>query len=611
MTSGSTSPMSTAPPAAGGLPARVGLFIDEAATGAAHQEGRDAWWLAAQEFLDHLRLDHRRFTTVTAADLQDCDVAVLAGPARLDAAAVAAASGWVAAGGCLISDPHPELAELAGVRAGEPFADSQVEIGSQQRMSAAPPRPLHAVTGQTLTVPDGQPEIETIARLVDGAAVITRRATGAGAVIIFGVDLWQTVVSIQQGRFVAADGKPAADGTAPIDDDILKCEDGLVLDFEADRALPPGYPPLPSDYTHSYPPPAAVPIFDQPQADQWWITLAQLIWTERDRRRTASAWLNYWPAGVAAIAHMSHDSDLNNPDEGQGALDAFAEAGVTVTWCQCFPGGYGPEIYTKITEAGHEHALHYNAMGDADLASWGWPQFRAQYAWAQAVTGSEKIIANKNHYTRWEGRTEFYHWCERVGIEIDESRGPSKQGSVGFTFGTAHVSFPMGDVDVANRPMNVLNLPLHTQDLAWAGHLSVRDPILDGAAAVHGIAHFLFHGPHLHGKPATRAACLELAELARQREMPWWTAGKINNWERGRRGVDLELVEIADGWQLTVTARQPIEQAGVLLQLPTGTEVTVEDSGATLTPVVRHGHDFVELAADLPAGTSTWRLVRS
>lgn len=590
-----------------GETARLGLVVDREAAAAGHQSGRHAWWLAAVEFVEHLRLEYDQLDRlpVDDAELAEYDVLLLASPQELTDADGDALERWTQSGGTVITGPRAELDTLTGARSIGRRYDQLVTIGEHGAFTAPPPRPLRAVSGDALATQAG---VESLASWSDGTAAISHRPVGAGSAITLGVDLWQSVVTIQQGRPVTGDGLPATDGTAPIDDDILKCEDGMALSFEADRALPPGSPPVPHDYTHTYPPANAVPIFDQPQADQWWITLAQLIWWAREQQRGASVWLHYWPAGTPAIAHMSHDSDLNNTDDAEAALATFDEADVSVTWCQVFPGGYRSDIYPTISARGHEHALHFNAMGDADIASWGWPHFRAQYAWAQAVTGCERIVSNKNHYTRWEDWVDFYRWCEHVGIEIDESRGPSKQGSIGFPFGTAHVSFPIGDIASANRPMNVLNLPLHTQDLAWAGHLSVRDPILDGATEVHGVAHFLFHGPHLRGKPATRAACVELARVARERGMRWWTASQINSWERARRGIDLRLETHETGWVLRVRSSTAVDGVGILLQLPPDADVRAVDPGVTLTEVVRHGRRFLELAADLPAGASRWQL---
>lgn len=591
------------------LPApQLGVVIDERATRAAHAAGVDAWWLYATEVLDHAGLAYTPLPGVPG-DLDLYHTLILASPQQLPTESVKALDDWVSAGGSLIITALiPELDALAGAATAGHRSDSPVIIGDHSSWTARPDRPLHAIAGHSVTVSDGA---EVLATWSDGAAAIARRIHGAGSVITYGVDLWRTIVTIQQGYPVQADGKPALDGTAPIDDGILKCEDGLALDFESDRSLPPGESEVPADFTHSYPPPAAVPLFDTAQADLWWITLLQQLWAAHDHRNWASVWLHYWPAGVPAIAHMSHDADQNVEEDGRAALDAFAEAEVSVTWCQVFPGGYSPELFAAVTEAGHEQALHYNAMGDADLASWGWPQFRAQYAWAQAVTGTDDIVSNKNHYTRWEGWTEFYTWCERVGIKIDESRGPSKQGSVGFPFGTAHLSFPIGDTSVHNRPMDVLNLPLHTQDLAWAGHIACRDVILDGAEAVHGVAHFLFHGPHLRQRPATRAACPEVARLARARGMEWWTARQLSDWERARRGVQLSITADGDGWLVEAYAEQTIEQAGVVLQLPDLDHApTCLQDGASMAEVTRHGRRFYELSVDLPAGKSSWRITR-
>jgi hypothetical protein len=433
------------------------------------------------------------------------------------------------------------------------------------------------------------------------------------AVLAFGADVWQSVVRIQQGVPVDEDGTPAADGSAPIDDQILKCEDGMVLDFVRDRAVPPGEPALEDGYEHVYPPATGLPMFHRPHADLWRSLFLQGVWWAAERVDASVGWLHYWPAGVPAVAHMSHDSDQNVEEHGRTALEVFAEADVKVTWCQVFPGGYQPETYAAITEAGHEHALHYNAMGDADIAQWGWPQMRAQYAWAQAVTDAERIVSNKNHYTRWEGYTEFYRWCERVGIQIDQSRGPSKQGTVGFPFGTSHVSFPMADAADGNRYHDVLNLPLHTQDLAWAGHESVRDVIIDNALEQHGVAHFLFHGPHLHLRPPTRKACLALAEEARRRGMPWWTSGQINRWERLRRGVRLNVEPTVDGWRVSSHADHAVDDAAILLLLPSrraGDKPLPElrDGAGAVSVVRRHGRRFLELAVDIPAGVASWTL---
>lgn len=573
-------------------------------TRTAHANGADAWWLQVEEILDQIRLPF----TVTTAETIDEDAGILLVPTAraLTAAQASALHAWTRAGGVLvvIGDPG-HLADAIGSAAIAEVPDGHVRVSANAIWEHPPRTALHAVGGVSLRV---ERPSQTLATWDDGSTAIARRTLGSGLLVHVGVDLWQTVVRIQQGYRVEEDGAPAADGTAPIDDGILKAEDGLALSFDRDRSLPPDQPALAEDFAHSYPPPQAVPVFDEPHADHWRVLLYQLLWWAARERDLPLPWLFHWPADVPAIAHMSHDADQNHPEDARAALDAFAEADVHVTWCQVHPGGYGPEIHAAITAAGHENALHYNAMGDSDLASWGWPQMRAQYTWAQAVTGVEEIVSNKNHYTRWEGWTEFYTWCERLGIEIDESRGPSKQGSIGFPFGTAHVTFPMGDVATGGRRMDVLNLPLHTQDLAWASHASVRDVILDGALGRHGVAHFLFHGPHLRTRPATRAACPAVAEEARRRGMRWWTASRINRWERARRGVDLSAGRRGDTLHLRAHSAQALGEVEILL--PIGPDDTAEryalEGSGRLDVARRHGTRFLRLVTDLSPGTHAW-----
>lgn len=62
------------------------------------------------------------------------------------------------------------------------------------------------------------------------------KAIGGGAAVLFSVDLMHTFTRILQGISVVRDGNPAPDGTSAIDENILKTDDGCVLDWTRDRA---------------------------------------------------------------------------------------------------------------------------------------------------------------------------------------------------------------------------------------------------------------------------------------------------------------------------------------------------------------------------------------
>jgi hypothetical protein len=494
------------------------------------------------------------------------------------------------AGVLLLGDPGP-LADLAGVEVRAPVGEGHVTFVDGWPADV----PLHAFGGVAVAPTDA----DVVAEWTAGGAAVTVRRVGAGVVVLIGADVCESVVRIRQGWPVTADGVPPADGTAPVDDGILKCEDGLSLDYRLDRAMPDGSP-MPTAFEHTYPPAGPAPMFHRPHADLWAETLLEAVYRVAELTGTPLARLDYWPDGISAVAHLSHDSDSNTDDSARVALDAFAAAGVPVTWCVLHPGGYSAQTYADIGAAGHEIALHYNAMGDTDLDVWGMRELLAQRNWLERTTGVAPV-SNKNHYTRWEGWDRFYRWCVAAGIGVDQSRGPSKQGTVGFPFGTCHPSFPLSE---NGKLLDVLALPLHTQDLWWTAVEEVRDVILDQALARHGVAHFLFHGRNMLRHPEVVAAVLATADAARERGMPWWTSERIDDWERRRRGVRVEVTGDARAWHVVAHTDTPLAGAVLLLSLP-GPPADPHET------VTRHGREHVALTADLAPGTNRFDLRRA
>ncbi|NED95005.1 hypothetical protein G1H11_06730 [Phytoactinopolyspora alkaliphila] len=581
------------------------------APGHTESADRQPWWLYCTEVLGHLRLPYETVTPADVAAREHARIAVFPAAARLDENEASAVRRWVADGGVAVCVGAGPLTAAFGVSATGEVSDGHVSVTGGNGWVDPPDVPLRVLGGVRLDVPapdeaasDGT---AVLARWSDdGTTAMLARRHGAGFAVVSGVDLWQTIVRIQQGDPVREDGVPAADGSAAVDDGVLKCDDGIVLSYETDRALPPdGWVPRPDGRAGLEP----VPVFHRPHADLWRQAFVQVLFEAAARTGVVLPWLYYWPSGVPAVAHLSVDSDRNVSEEAETTLRLFDEAGVRTTWCHVYPGGYEPEVVRAIAERGHEHALHYNAVGDADIATWGWPQMRAQHAWAQAMTGHEEIVSNKNHYTRWEGWDEFYLWCQALGVQIDESRGPSKQGNVGFPFGTAHLSFPMAGVEDNGSRLDVLVLPLHVQDLAWAAHESVRDVILEQALAHHGVAHFLFHPVHVYRRTYVQDACRDVVALARDHGMPWWTAAQLNAWERLRREVSLSVRAAAAGaLDVVVNTPRPVQDAAILLALPddwAGSPGSARtDAGVEVGHAVvdRHGRRMVELTTDLPAG---------
>src|SRR5262249_52509159 len=237
------------------------------------------------------------------------------------------------------------------------------------------------------------------------------------------------------------------------------------------------------------------------------------------------------------LGHLSHDTDGNEPAKGERLLEVLNQAQVRSTWCVILPG-YPAPLLEAIRAAGHEPAMHFDAMSPG--ATWSEAAFLEQRRQLVGLFGGRAPVTNKNHYLRWEGDTEFFAWCARAGIELDQSKGASKTGEAGFNFGTCHPYLP---VDPGGSLLNALELPTPTQDLIVFAPEALFPPLLAAAERHHGILHLLFHPAHIE-KPGVAGSLLAAVAQARSRGLEWWTAEEINRWERARRRLAWRSLQV-------------------------------------------------------------------
>lgn len=415
--------------------------------------------------------------------------------------------------------------------------------------------PLHAF-GCAPVLCDGASILaayETVHPSSDAWAAITVNTVGRGSAVQVAVDISRTTRLVQEGRYVDQDGIPPPDGLSPVDDGILKCEDGLVLDWTRDRRLTS--------------PSCKVAAFMVPVADAWRKVMMACIETIADACAipVKRAW--YWPGGAEFIGLISHDSDGNDERLARYLLAEIGRAGIHTTWCVEAPG-YSREMCTDIQAAGHEIALHFDAIaypagkqqdaaGMARLFSR--DMLARQLDEVRRKSGCASIYSNKNHYTRWAGRTAFFEWCEALGLRVDQSKGPSKCGTLGFPFGSCHPWQPTRDDGTL---IGCCEIGFQSQDFGLQGPADTIDDILDAVKRANGVAHVIFHPAHAK-KDGVNKSMHEFITRAKQLGAVFMTSKEIAEWTFDRKNVIATGDATLAG--LVVHERDPGRHAWVLV----------------------------------------------
>lgn len=565
-----------------------------------------------EEILSHAGLPWCALTGADLARERGARVVVLVGAPALDAEARERLRRLVERGGAVIAVGGTRgLGDLLGVEEldlGEPCAEGYLALDPRHPLTRDLTGSLHVFGATPLRARAG----ESLGRLLDrdrrptaADAVVVRRV-GAGVAVTLAADLPGSVLRIQQGRPIQADGPPAPDDTAPIDDGILKTDDGVVLSWRHDRertALAAPEPDCPGKHPDF--PAGDTPWFARPVADNLRALLLRAIAWAASATGQALPFVWHWPRALPAVGLISHDSDHNIDASACATLDLLAEVGIRSTWCMqwgpTYPDRYSPEIFRLVQADGHETALHYNARPE-DGGAWGEEQLRSQLAWLRREAGLERIVSNKNHYLRWEGEVECFRWLEAAGIRSDQSKGPSKKGNVGFPHGSSQPWFPYDRE--RGRFLDVLEVPLQTQDLWLTTPYAVAEPILDQAVRHHGVAHFLFHQVHLYRQPGVAEALRRVVAAGRARGLEWWTGEAIDAWTRQRRGLAVEVTAAAGGrYRLRARTARAITGATVGVVLPAGTGEDAPDARETW-----HDLPARSTTLDLPAGVTEFEV---
>ena len=483
-------------------------------------------------------------------------------------------AGFVETGGALIGlGGMSGLDGLFGAVDRGDMADGYLQVAEKDHpVTSGFNSSLHCFGGRRIKAADGV----ALARVMGASDGVVEYRSGAGLAIAVGPDVVRTIVQIQQGHPIAA-------AAGPTRIDVIK---GLALDLDRDRS------PVPGEEENL--------VFLEPIADEIRELIIKAVLYACREVGVSLPVLWYWPDNLPAIAHMSHDSDGGDESLGWSLLRLTQEADIPTTWC-IMAGHYQPELYRAIQDYGSEIALHYDAQTwqtasddqkpDVAHLKWGYSELAGQLKTVTKAAG-RPVTSNKNHTLRWQGRLEFFRWCERAGITLEQSRGPNTPYTNGFPFGGCHPWFPIDDESPGGPPIDVLEVNLTVQDIHKRCSTRLAHCFAHRAFQHHGIAHFLFHPAHVW-EAAVRGGLREIVGYTRDKGMPWWTAARIDAWERARRTVRFGQRE---NGAYEISADADLKGATVLV-LDTGEDTRGEAAE-------RYGFQFRAMTMDLKGGRS-------
>ena len=203
---------------------------------------RSRSWVYIEEVLRQAGLF---FETINPDDIEQLfqkpgAIVLLVGDLRLNTRQREALGAWVKAGGALLGIGGASgLSDVFGVSGEHPLSEGWMQVtASNHPLTSGLRSALHVFGGYGVqkTTATSLAELKGGSAAVKGSAIL-ENPFGKGRAVLLAPDLLFSIVHIQQGIRVLQDGKAPADGSALVNEGVLKAEDGMVLDWQKDRKL--------------------------------------------------------------------------------------------------------------------------------------------------------------------------------------------------------------------------------------------------------------------------------------------------------------------------------------------------------------------------------------
>ncbi len=534
----------------------------------------DPWAGWYREALEHVGLKVEILEHWVPSELARTHVVLLCGRGRLNPLQREGLTSWVENGGCLVAsgstwgiEPILGLVERTA---------RHHSVGYATPVSADRLWPEDAVRTKFFGATSAQADKAIVLGLIGDAPVLTRRRFGRGHAIYDGIHLGQTTGQMALGCSVEVDGIGALDGSAPIDDGVLRAEDGHVLDYDSDRTTVEG---------------GDAPFFGEAYVDIvrdiWIRAVFQAI--DLSEHTAAAFW--YWPNNANAVASLTldvHDFEVDRVIGLQRVLQMF---GCPATWMVAMPG-YAADVYRALRAMEHEVGLLFQIE---DTAGWHEERLKIQFTSLCRLASSPAMTSVRVDQGQWRGWTKFYESCEVAGPRLSLNKMGRQPGTAGFLFGTSHPYFP---VRSDGKECTVCEIP----GQIWApGHVTGEHVAAELARLVDQRNGMLTIGmtPESIADSKAVMALRRILSACKELRMSFVKPGDIYRFERAKRHTKTMQKHVGDSDLIQLASETEISGLTVMV---TGPSRFARDRHGDLGAfeVERFGTKFSAVTIDVP-----------
>lgn len=546
--------------------AQLGLYLSP----------NDRFAPAYQETLDHAGVRYALAEVIDDAALRAFDVLLLCGCGELSPVETQVLTRWVANGGQLVvSGCSFGIGSLLGLKgAGVHLSHGRLLPAADGTLWPEGIKDIRFFGAKLHEVENGKARATIGTRL----AGLVQHDTGSGTTFFLAPHLGQTAETMQLGRSVEADGIGPIDGTARLDDGILRAEDGIALDFSQDRTTADGSP---------------IPIFATPHADAlrdlWLRTTLEAL--KRTRKAFTVLW--HWPKGATGTAMITFEGDHSEGENTKLLSRVVASLGARAGWLTTSPG-FSADVYKALKSVDHDAGLLFTAES---LADWDGDKVKVEHLAITRASGQPNVGAVRPGDGAWYRHRLFYEMLERIGPRLSLSKGGRQPGTQGFPFGMCR----------PYRPLQLDGTPYQSYELGYHALMpgfpdAAADAIVRTCARLHGCFHL--SGPTDRAEnPAYLASIQRILAIIKENKLRFIVPTELLEFEEARRALRMQMRHDVKSTEFVFTSATPVEGLTLLIYGVDDPQTIAGGARANGETVRRYGLPFWQIQFDIEAKT--------